>query len=53
MSFLVVLSGLVVSVVATGPKVPRVQTQPKAMDFKGDKNQQHAFHQSKYVSSML
>jgi hypothetical protein len=27
----------VVSVLVTGPKVSRVQTRPRTMDFKGDK----------------
>jgi hypothetical protein len=32
---IVALGGLLVSVLATGPK--RVQTRPRTMDFKGDK----------------
>jgi hypothetical protein len=34
---LIALGGLVVSVLATGPQGSRVQTQPRTMDFKGDK----------------
>jgi hypothetical protein len=33
----VALGGVVVSVLATGPKVSRVQTRPRTIDFKGDK----------------
>jgi hypothetical protein len=37
MLYPVTLGGLVVSELATGPKGSRVQTQPRTMDFKGDK----------------
>jgi hypothetical protein len=37
------LSGVLVSVLATRPKVTRVQTWPRRWIFKGDTNLQHAF----------
>jgi hypothetical protein len=37
------LGGVVVSVLATGPKVCGFKTQPRRRFFKGDKNPQHTF----------
>jgi hypothetical protein len=37
------LGGVVVSVLATGPKRSRVRTQKRLWIFKGYKNPQHAF----------
>jgi hypothetical protein len=37
------LSGVVVSVLATGPKGCRFKTRPRRWIFKGDKNPQHTF----------
>jgi hypothetical protein len=36
--YLVVLGGVIVIVLATGPKVSKVQTWLTALDFKGNKN---------------
>jgi hypothetical protein len=37
------LGGVVVSVLATGPKGCRFKTPPRRWVFKGDKNPQHTF----------
>jgi hypothetical protein len=50
----IVLGVLVVRVLAIGPKDLRVDTKPRAMDFKDDKNPQHTFLRrgSKAVGTM-